>query len=45
MEYISRSQLDNDLVVEAIDSFLKADDAQHYQDVIAVLIKMVILKN
>jgi clathrin heavy chain len=32
---LGRSQLDCDMVSEAIESFLKADDAQHYQDVIA----------
>jgi len=31
---LGRAQLDNDLIQEAIESFLKADDAQHYQDVI-----------
>ena len=31
---LGRSQLDNDMVLDAIISFLKADDAQHYQDVI-----------
>ncbi len=33
------SQLDGDLISEAIDSFLKNDDAQHYQDVILCINK------
>jgi len=34
-----RSQLDSDLIQESIESFLKADDAQHYQDVILAVNK------
>jgi len=36
---LGRSQLDSDLIQESIESFLKADDAQHYQDVILAVNK------
>jgi len=36
---LGRSQLDSDLIQESIESFLKADDAQHYQDVIIAVNK------
>eukprot|EP01083_Nonionella_stella_P182989 659971_1 len=32
---LGRAQLDSELILEAIESFIRADDAQHYQDVIA----------